>query len=172
RKQQLKAARAKKKSQVSLDYEDLVWSDQDIDNRTSDYFAILLTLVKTGNLRAAQDTQLITSYFASTLTCESSTELYVSMEVELMEMELIEVKPVDVESVESVKVESVEIEPVEVDERTKMKLAIEELDGMLKKNDNKIDNGVRVRLQASLQYLRLRYQGQTRIRQAQQLPVH
>ncbi|CAG8832648.1 33587_t:CDS:1, partial [Gigaspora margarita] len=44
-----------------------------------------------------------------------------------------------------------------------MRLAIEKLDGILKKDDNKMDNGVRVRLQASLQYLWLRYQGQTRI---------
>ncbi|CAG8756990.1 8353_t:CDS:2, partial [Gigaspora rosea] len=165
RKQQLKAARAKKKSHVPCDYEDyedLVWSDQDIHDRAFDYFAVLLTPSKNwkpssrpstyvgGSKRpkrhkkaelkkAAQDTQLITTYFAPALTCESSTELHTSMEVESIEMELIEVEPVDVESVESVE----SMEPVEVDERTKMRLAIEELDGMLKKDDNKMDNGVR-----------------------------
>ncbi|KAF0499731.1 hypothetical protein F8M41_020441 [Gigaspora margarita] len=161
RKQQLKAARAKKKLHVFRDYEDLVWSDQDIDDRASDYFAVLLTASKNWKPSTAQDTQLITTYFAPALICKSSTELHTSMEVE--SMELIEVEPVDVESVESVEVESVEMEPMEMDESTKMRLAIEELDGMLKKDDNKMDNGIRVRLQALLQYLQLRYQGQTRI---------
>ncbi|CAG8785838.1 38770_t:CDS:2, partial [Gigaspora margarita] len=51
----------------------------------------------------------------------------------------------------------------DIDKRTKMRLAIEELDGMLKTDDNKMDKGIRVCLQASLQYLQLRYQDQTRI---------
>ncbi|KAF0553507.1 hypothetical protein F8M41_020239 [Gigaspora margarita] len=82
-------------------------------------------------------------------------ELHVLTEVKSIEMELLEVKPVDVESVESVEsvevesvksveVESVEVEPVEVDERTKMRLAIEELDGILKKDNNKMDKGTRI----------------------------
>ncbi|CAG8832649.1 33588_t:CDS:1, partial [Gigaspora margarita] len=85
RKQQLKAARAKKKSHVSCDYENLVWSDQDIDNRASNYFAVLLIASKNwkpssrpstyirGSKRtkrrkkveqkkAAQDTRLITTF--------------------------------------------------------------------------------------------------------------
>ncbi|CAG8802217.1 43565_t:CDS:2 [Gigaspora margarita] len=100
RKQQLKATRAKKKSHVSHDYEDyedLVWSDQDIDDRASNYFAVLLTASKNWKpssrpstyvgsskrtkrhkkvelKKAAQDTQLITTYFAPTLTCESELE--------------------------------------------------------------------------------------------------
>ncbi|CAG8840862.1 220_t:CDS:2, partial [Gigaspora margarita] len=93
--------------------------------------------------KAAQYTRSITTYFAPTLTCESSIELHVSTEVESMEIEPVEL--------------------MKVDERTKMRLAIEELDRMLKKDDDKMDKGVRVRLQASLQYLWLRYQGQTRI---------
>ncbi|CAG8838961.1 16003_t:CDS:2, partial [Gigaspora margarita] len=152
RKQQLKATRAKKKLHVSLDYEDLVWSDQDIDNRASDYFSVLLTASKNWKPSSRPSTYV--------------GELYASIEVVSIEMELIEVELVDVElveSVESVEVESVEMELVEVNEKTKMRLAIKELDRMLKKYDNKIDNGIRVHLQASLQYLRLRYQGQTRI---------
>ncbi|CAG8737051.1 1889_t:CDS:2, partial [Gigaspora rosea] len=197
-KQQLKAARAKKCAKKlhvfreQTDYEDLVWSDQDIDERASDYFAVLLTASKNENIwkpssrpstyvggskrtqkrkkaelkKAAQHTRSITTYFAPALTCKLSMKLHVSTEVESME-KLLEVELVDVESMESVEsvemesvesvkmesVDSVEVEPVEVesvevelaevDERTKMRLAIEELDRMLKKDNNKIDKGVR-----------------------------
>ncbi|KAF0543579.1 hypothetical protein F8M41_003543 [Gigaspora margarita] len=79
--------------------------------------------------KAAQDTRLITTYFAPTLICESSIELHASIEVKSIEMELIEMELVDVESVELVEVELVEMEPIEMDKRTKMRLAIEELDG-------------------------------------------
>ncbi|CAG8639935.1 2000_t:CDS:1, partial [Racocetra fulgida] len=221
-KQQLKAAKAKKcvkKSHVfheQTDYKNLVWSDQDIDERASDFFTILLTANENKNIwkpsgrpstyiggskrtqrrkkaelkKAAQDTRSITAYFASALTCsnivsaststcELSTELHASMEmesveVESMEMELVEMELVEVESVE-VKSESIEIGSTtmesavdalvekDIDERTKIRLAIEELDRMLKKDDNQIDKGVKIHLQASLQYLWLRYQGQTRI---------
>ncbi|CAG8850370.1 32872_t:CDS:1, partial [Gigaspora margarita] len=142
RKQQLKAARAKKcakKSCEQTDYEDLVWSDQDIDKRASNYFAVLLMASKNKNIwkfssrpstyvrgskrtqrckkaklkKAAQYTQPIAAYFAPALTCESSTELYVSKEVESMELEL---ESVDVESVESLELESVEsVESLEVE---------------------------------------------------------
>ncbi|CAG8848718.1 1526_t:CDS:2, partial [Gigaspora margarita] len=175
RKQQLKAARAKKcakKSHVfckQTDYEDLVWSDQDIDERASDYFAVLLTASKNEKIwkpssrpsiyiegskrtqrrkkaelkKAAQYTRSITTYFAPTLTCESSMELHVSTEVESMEIEPVDVesvesvKSVEIESVKSVEVESVEVEPAE----NKNEVAIKELDGMLKKDDDKMDKG-------------------------------
>ncbi|CAG8749174.1 3665_t:CDS:2, partial [Racocetra fulgida] len=184
RKQQLKVARAKKHAYVikELDYENLndhIWSDKDIDERASDYFAVLLTAELK---KAAQNTQSITAYFASTLmhsnvasastsTCELSTELFASMEVEPMEvepepmeMELTEVRSMDVESAELGLTEVESDVSVKIDEKTKMRLAIEELDGMLKKDNNQMDKGVRVRLQASLQYLRLKYyHGQNKI---------
>ncbi|CAG8580316.1 12798_t:CDS:2, partial [Racocetra fulgida] len=134
-KQQLKAARAKKcvkKSHVfyeQTDYENLVWSDQDIDERASNFFTVLLTANENKNIwkpsgrpstyvggskrtqrckkaelkKAAQDTRSITAYFAPTL-------MYVSVEKD-------------------------------IDERTKMMLAIEELDRMLKKDNNQMDKG-------------------------------
>ncbi|CAG8844758.1 14113_t:CDS:1, partial [Gigaspora margarita] len=77
-----------------------------------------------------------------------------SLEVELIEVESVDVELVDVESVEVELVESMKAESVKVNERTKMKLAIKELDGMLKKDDSKIDKDLRVCLQALLQYLR------------------
>ncbi|CAG8792789.1 25861_t:CDS:2, partial [Racocetra persica] len=48
-------------------------------------------------------------------------------------------------------------------EKARMKLAIEELDNLLKKDDEHMDKGTKVHLQASLQYLRLRHQGWTKI---------
>ncbi|CAG8716690.1 4617_t:CDS:2, partial [Gigaspora margarita] len=148
----------------------------DIDEKASDYFAVLLTASKNEKIwkplsrpsiyvggskrtqrckkaelkKAAQYTRSITTYFAPTLTCELSIELHVLTEVESMEIEPVDVESVEsvesveIESVELVEVESVEVEPAEVElmkvnERTKMKLAIEELDGMLKKDDDKID---------------------------------
>ncbi|CAG8845264.1 18622_t:CDS:2, partial [Racocetra persica] len=48
-------------------------------------------------------------------------------------------------------------------EKARMKLAIEELDNLLKKDDGHMDKKTKVRLQASLQYLRLRHQGWTKI---------
>ncbi|CAG8762124.1 15684_t:CDS:2, partial [Gigaspora rosea] len=153
RKQQLKAARAKKctkKSHVfrkQTNYKDLVWSDQNIDKRAFDYFAVLLIASKNEKIwkplnrpstyvggsernqrhkkvklkKATQYTRSITTYFASTLTCESSTELHISTEVESIEMEPVDVKSVEsiklvnMESVESVEVELVEVESVEVE---------------------------------------------------------
>ncbi|CAG8815234.1 20646_t:CDS:2, partial [Racocetra persica] len=47
--------------------------------------------------------------------------------------------------------------------KARMKLAIEELDNLLKKDDGHMDKGTKVRLQASLQYLWLRHQGWTKI---------
>ncbi|CAG8668093.1 8518_t:CDS:2, partial [Racocetra fulgida] len=229
--------------------DDHIWSDNNIDERASDYFAVLLTAGKNINVwkpsgrtiyvggskrtqkrkkaelkKAAQNTRPITAYLAPVLTSSNvalaststfglSTELCAPTEVgsELMEVESIEVELVEsmeaelVESIEAELVESVETELVElmetelvelmeaelvesiemelvesmkmelleptadasaeIDEKTKMRLAIEELDRLLKTNDNQIDKGVRVRLQASLQYLRLRYyHDQTKIR--------
>ncbi|CAG8807431.1 7158_t:CDS:2, partial [Gigaspora margarita] len=149
RKQQLKATRAKKcakKSRKQTDYEDLVWSDQEIDKRASDYFAVLL-MAKVKSME---------------LELESvDVESVESLEVKSVEL----VKSLEVELVESLKVESTVdiLAEKDIDKRTKIRLAIEELDRMLKTDDNKIDKGIRVRLQASLQYLWLKYQGQTRI---------
>ncbi|CAG8848847.1 11404_t:CDS:1, partial [Racocetra persica] len=90
-------------------------------------------------------------------------ELVESMEVELVEsieaelvksMETELVESIEMELVKSLKaelVESMEVELVEptadasakIDEKTTMRLAIEELDGLLKKNNNQIDKGVR-----------------------------
>ncbi|CAG8582368.1 9727_t:CDS:2, partial [Dentiscutata heterogama] len=117
RKQQLKAARAKKCICITkeLDYENLdnhIWSDKKIDERASDYFAVLLTAAKLK--KATQNTQSITAYFAPTLmysnvafalisTCESSTAS--------MEIEQIEVKPIEMEltEMESMNVELAEL---------------------------------------------------------------
>ncbi|CAG8715055.1 29511_t:CDS:2, partial [Racocetra persica] len=144
RKKQLKAARAKK--------------HHEIDERASDYFAVLLTAsrpstyiggskriqrCKKAKLRkAAQNTRSITTYLApalTTSTLESSTE---SIEMESIEMESI--------GVESAKMELIEVEStadlsaeIDLDERTKMRLAIEELERTLKKDDNQMDKGVR-----------------------------
>ncbi|CAG8846467.1 33154_t:CDS:1, partial [Racocetra persica] len=83
-------------------------------------------------------------------------ELVESMEAELVESmktELVESMETElVESLEAELVESMEVELVEptadasaeIDEKTTIRLAIEELDGLLKKNDNQIDKGVRV----------------------------
>ncbi|CAG8584759.1 18739_t:CDS:2, partial [Racocetra fulgida] len=135
--QQLKAARAKKhakKPQEQLDYKDLVWSDQDIDKRASDYFSVLLMAGK--NIKIWKP-------------LESRTLMKVeSIEVESMEFDSIEVDSIEVDSIE---VETTEIELIEVrsttdilaeidiDKRIKMRLAIKKLDGILKKDDNQID---------------------------------
>ncbi|CAG8531344.1 717_t:CDS:2 [Dentiscutata erythropus] len=157
-----------KKLQEQSDYEDLVWSDQDIDERASDYFSILLMAGKNKDTwkplsrllayvggskrtqrykrtelkKAVQNIQSIIAYFAPALT-------YSNIEVRSTEMELIEVGlTADV------------LEKIDIDEKTKIRLAIKELDRMLKKDNNQMDKGVRVRLQASLH---LKYQSQTRI---------
>ena len=199
RKKQLKAARAKKRTKKLYafepnnmsDYENLddhIWSDHEIDERASDYFAVLLMASKNKNIwkpsgrpstyiggskrtqrrkkaelrKAAQNTRSITTYLAPALTTstfESSTE---SIEMESIEVESIEVESAEMELIEVESTADLSAE-IDLDERTKMRLAIEELERTLKKDDNQMDKGVRVRLQASLQYLRLRYQGQTRI---------
>ncbi|CAG8819917.1 16117_t:CDS:2, partial [Racocetra persica] len=195
--QQLKAARANKHAKHA-NYENLddyIWSDNNIDERSSDYFAVLLIAAELK--KAVQNTRPITAYLppaltssnvasASTSTFGLSTELYAptevesigseSIEVESIEVELVEsmevklvesmeaklvesietelVESIETELVESLKVELVEsmevelVEPTadasaEIDEKTTMRLAIEELDGLLKKNDNQIDKGVR-----------------------------
>ncbi|CAG8821010.1 18814_t:CDS:2, partial [Racocetra persica] len=165
------------------DYENLddhIWSDHKIDERASNYFAVLLMASfkrtqrhkKVELRKAAQNTRSITTYLAPALTTstfKSSTE---SIEMESIEVESIGVESAEMEliEVESAEMELIEVEStadlfaeIDLDERTKMRLAIEELERTLKKDDNQMDKGVRVRLQASLQYLRLRYQGQTRI---------
>ncbi|CAG8506212.1 21866_t:CDS:2 [Cetraspora pellucida] len=117
---------------------------------------------------------------ALTSTCKSSTA---SIEIEQMEIkpikvklikiELTEVKLMNIESaelkltkIESIDIKLVELELtkiesanvlVEIDEKTKIRLAITKLNRMLKKDNNQIDKGVRVYLQALLQYLQLRY---------------
>ncbi|CAG8631646.1 211_t:CDS:1, partial [Cetraspora pellucida] len=45
----------------------------------------------------------------------------------------------------------------EIDKKTKVRLAIEKLDEMLKKDNNQMDKDIKVHLQALLQYLQLRY---------------
>ncbi|CAG8600300.1 13801_t:CDS:2, partial [Racocetra fulgida] len=200
---QLKAARAKKRKHTFditniSDYENLddhIWSDKDIDERASNYFAVLLTAGKNINIwkpsgrpsiyfggskrtqrckkaelkKAAQNNRSITAYLAPALASNiASASTLIGMEsidVESTEVESIEVESVETESMEgeSIEVESLEVESLEVDEKTKMRLAIEELDGMLKNDKNQMDKGIRVRLQASLQYLWVRYQGQNRI---------
>ncbi|CAG8673090.1 12154_t:CDS:2, partial [Cetraspora pellucida] len=211
--QQLKAARANKHAKHA-NYENLddhIWSDNNIDERSSDYFAVLLTAgskrtqrrKKAELKKAAQNTRPITAYLPPALTSSNvasaltstfglSTELCASTEVESIGSESMEVESIEVELVESMEVELVEsmktelvklmetelvesleaelVKPTadasaEIDKKTTMRLAIEELDGLLKKNNNQINKGVRVRLQASLQYLRLRYyHDQTKIR--------
>ncbi|CAG8435766.1 6477_t:CDS:10 [Scutellospora calospora] len=197
--QQLKAARARKRAfniikeshkfyeqnDVS-DYENLddhVWSDKDINEKASDYFAVLQTArskrtqrrKKAELKKAAQNTRSITTYLASALTCsqnshitsaltstcESSTESYALMEVKStkMEAESMEVESMEMESTETklVEIELLELELMEVestagvsaemdiDEKTKMWQAIEELDRMLKNENNHIDKGVKWR---------------------------
>ncbi|CAG8655385.1 11917_t:CDS:2 [Gigaspora rosea] len=61
------------------------------------------------------------------------------MDVELMNMESAELVLTKVESAE------LEVELLEVDEKTKIRLAIEELDRMLKKDNNQMDKGIRGR---------------------------
>ncbi|CAG8744111.1 6675_t:CDS:2, partial [Dentiscutata erythropus] len=170
-------------------YENLVWSDQDIDERASDYFAVLLTANENKNIwkslgrpstyvggskrtqrhkkaelkKAAQDIQSITAYFApiltfsnialaSTSTCGSSMELHISVEMELVEMKSVEVESVEMESESEIELTTMESAvdvsaEKDIDERTKIRLAIEELNSMLKKDDNQIDKGVKIRLQ-------------------------
>ncbi|CAG8605333.1 1216_t:CDS:2 [Cetraspora pellucida] len=206
--QQLKAARANKHAKHA-NYKNLdnyIWSDNNIDERSSDYFAVLLTAGKNINVwkpsgrtiyvegskrtqrrkkaelkKAAQNTRPITAYLppaltssnvasASTSTFGLSTELCVPTEVESIGSESMEVESIEVELVESMElelvksmktelvklmetelVESLEAELVEptadasaeIDEKTTMRLAIEELDGLLKKNDNQIDKDIR-----------------------------
>ncbi|CAG8839834.1 4049_t:CDS:2, partial [Racocetra persica] len=80
-------------------------------------------------------------------------ELVESMETELVEsMETELVKSLETELVESMELELVELTAdasAKIDEKTTMRLAIEELDGLLKKNDNQIDKGVRTKIRAS-----------------------
>ncbi|KAF0427900.1 hypothetical protein F8M41_005948 [Gigaspora margarita] len=127
--------------------------------------------------KTAQNTQSITAYLApasmysqnfnivlaSTFACKLLTELYESTEVESEKVELTEV--------ESTELQITEVEPIvvdtsielDVDKKAKLWQAIEDLDGSLKKDNNNINKGTRVRLQASLQYLRLRNMGQNKI---------
>ncbi|CAG8518085.1 12841_t:CDS:2 [Racocetra fulgida] len=147
----LQTARAKKCAYITkeLDYENLddyIWLDKDIDKKASDYFAVLLIakLKKT-----AQNTQSITACFASTLihskvasvltsTCKSSTELFVSIEIKPMEVKLIELMEAEQIEMKLTEVGSMDVElaELEIDKKTKMRLAIEKLDRILKKNNN------------------------------------
>ncbi|CAG8833754.1 4335_t:CDS:2, partial [Racocetra persica] len=134
RKQQLKAARAKKyvkKSYVfyeQTDYENLVWPSTYVEGSKRTQRRKKAELKK-----AAQDTRSITTYFASALicfnvvststsTCESSTELYISIEMESVKIESVEIESVEIElvkielvEVESMKVELVKVESVEIE---------------------------------------------------------
>ncbi|CAG8829762.1 19203_t:CDS:2, partial [Gigaspora margarita] len=144
RKLQFKAARAKKRTYITKEsnYKNLdeyIWSDKDIDERASDYFAVLLianrpltyargskrTLrrKKAKLKKTAQNTQSITINFAPTLmyfnivlastsTCKSSIKLFVSIEMEPMEMEPMEAKLIEVELI---KVELIDIELMDIE---------------------------------------------------------
>ncbi|CAG8550663.1 41960_t:CDS:2, partial [Gigaspora margarita] len=111
--------------------------------------------------KTAQNTQFITTYFVSTLmysnivlaltsTCESSI---VSIEMELMEVELMKTEPIEAEPIEAklmdvelmdmelAESELTEVKSSEVDKKTKMRLVIKKLDGILKKDNNQMDKG-------------------------------
>ncbi|CAG8686201.1 20278_t:CDS:2, partial [Racocetra persica] len=136
--QQLKAARANKHAKHA-NYENLddyIWSDNNIDERSSDYFAVLLTAGKNINdwkplgrtiyvggskrtqrrkkvelKKAAQNTRPITAYLPSALT--SSNVASASTSTFGLSTELY--MPTEVESIgsESMEVESIEVELVE-----------------------------------------------------------
>ncbi|CAG8604023.1 15659_t:CDS:2, partial [Cetraspora pellucida] len=166
--QQLKAARAKKHTSGITnisDYknlDDLIWSNNNIDERASDYFAKpsgrpsmyiggfkrTQRCKKAELKKAAQNIRSITAYLAPALTSNivltSTSACELSIEIELVELKA------DVS--------------VKIDKKMKIKLAIEKLDVILKKDNNLINKGVKVRMQAALQYLQLRYYyGQTKI---------
>ncbi|CAG8823144.1 17894_t:CDS:2, partial [Racocetra persica] len=177
RKTQFKAARAKKHTKKlyafepnnMLDYENLddhIWSNHEIDERVSDYFAVLLMASKNKNIwkplgrsstyiegfkrtrrrkkaelrKAAQNTRSITTYLAPALTTstfESSTE---SIKMESIKVESIGVESAEMELIEVESTADLSAE-IDLDERMKMRLAIEELKRTLKKDDNQMDKG-------------------------------
>ncbi|CAG8799115.1 27963_t:CDS:2, partial [Gigaspora margarita] len=124
--------RAKKRAYITKesDYENLdkyIWSDKEIDERASNYFAEssgrpstyargykrTLRQKKAELKKAVQNIQSITAYFASTFmysnivsastsTCESSMALIKieSIEVEPMEAEPMEVEPIEAEPID------------------------------------------------------------------------
>ncbi|CAG8850209.1 26925_t:CDS:2, partial [Racocetra persica] len=108
RRQQLKAARANKHAKYA-NYENLddhIWSDNNINERSSDYFSVLLTAAKLK--KAAQNTRPITAYLPPALT--SSNVALASTSTFGLSTELC--TPTEVESIgsESMKVESIEVE--------------------------------------------------------------
>ncbi|CAG8844054.1 34451_t:CDS:2, partial [Racocetra persica] len=144
--QQLKAARANKHAKHAnyKNLDDYIWSDNNIDERFSDYFAILLTADKNINdwkplgrtiyvggskrtqrhkkaelKKAAQNTRPIT---ASTSTFGLLTELCAATEVESIGSESIEVESIEVELVESMEVELMESMEAELVESMETKL--------------------------------------------------
>ncbi|CAG8513111.1 27820_t:CDS:2 [Dentiscutata erythropus] len=154
-----------KKPQEQSNYKDLVWSDQNIDERASDYFSILLIASKNKDTWKPLGRPLayIGAYFApaltysnivlaSTSTCKSLTELHALMKVESIEVEpigmestemkLIEMRSTEIELTEMGSTADV-LEKIDIDKMTKIWLAIEELDRMLKKDNNQMDKGRR-----------------------------
>ncbi|CAG8762147.1 26002_t:CDS:2, partial [Racocetra persica] len=140
----------------------------EIDERASDYFAVLLMASKNKNIwkpsgrlltyiksskrtqkykkvelkKAAQNIWSITTYLAPALmtsTFESSME---SIEIESIEVELIGMESAEIELIE-VELTADLFAKIDLDERTKMRLVIEKLERTLKKDDNQIDKGIK-----------------------------
>ncbi|CAG8563480.1 21520_t:CDS:2 [Gigaspora margarita] len=92
-------------------------------------------------------------YFAVLLAAKVELEEVELTEVELTELQITEVEPIVVDT-------SMELD---IDKKAKLWQAIEDFDRTLKKNNNNINKGTKVHLQASLQYLQLRNMGQNKI---------
>ncbi|CAG8746201.1 5665_t:CDS:2, partial [Dentiscutata erythropus] len=155
RKRQLEAARKSKverahlkksktmhKDNDLLDYElvdeeldDHIWVDEEIDEKADSYFEVLLAAARNNN------TWKIVGRPTYNYTTDAA--------VQLMETNLVD------EAIDTIVIDEYG-DTIIVD-------TIEELDNMLEKNSKQVDKGTKVRLQAALQYLHLRYQSWTKI---------
>ncbi|CAG8765907.1 3823_t:CDS:2, partial [Racocetra fulgida] len=172
--------------QINEELNDHMWVDEEIDERAADYFDILLSaapnttstcalsdavaLVQSAEENREKNIKGIMEGIMEGNTegnMEGNTERIMKGIVERNTEENTEenreriIEGNTEENMEENAGES--IEKNIANEKARMKLAIEEQDNLLKKNDEHMDKGTKVRLQASLQYLRLRHQGWTKI---------
>ncbi|CAG8635931.1 34716_t:CDS:2, partial [Racocetra persica] len=120
-----------------------------IESELIEVKSIEMELVKSIEMKLVESMKIeLVKLIEAELVESIETELVESIEIELVGL-------IEAELVKSMIAELIELTAdilAKINEKTKIRLAIEELDGLLKTNNNQIDKGVRVHLQVSLQY--------------------
>ncbi|CAG8816995.1 18804_t:CDS:2, partial [Dentiscutata erythropus] len=183
----LKKSKTMHKDNYLLDYElvdeeldDHIWVDEEIDEKADSYFEVLLAATRNNNTwkivgrptynygdsgrtlrrkkaelkKAAQNTKFITSYLSKFSAANAAVQL---METNLVD-EAVDTIVID-EYGDTIMVDNTVNSIVESAE---INVNNDKAYNMLEKNSKQVNKGTKVRLQA-LQYLRLRYQGWTKI---------